>query len=139
MCNQRTQFSRRTIGRSQRMDNPHDRRHDTEGRQGAGQALAGCKRRAFVRQVQAGQRVVIMFMMSVEHDILPGGHGDLAGLAARIKAWGRELGFDAVGISDTGLAEAESGLATWLAAGSAVPHTVTHVTIGVNSPSENLR
>ena len=29
--------------------------------------------------------------------------------------------------------------ATWLAAGSAVPHTVTHVTIGVNSPSENLR
>jgi epoxyqueuosine reductase len=58
-----------------------------------------------------------MFVMSVEHDILPGGHGDLAGLAARIKAWGRELGFDAVGISDTGLAEAESGLAAWLAAG----------------------
>ena len=58
-----------------------------------------------------------MFVMSVEHDILPGGHGDLADLAARIKAWGRELGFDAVGIADTGLAEAESGLAAWLAAG----------------------
>lgn len=29
--------------------------------------------------------------------------------------------------------------ATWLAAGSAVPHTVTHLTVGVHSPSENLR
>ncbi len=58
-----------------------------------------------------------MFAMSVEHDILPGGQADLKGLAARIKAWGRELGFDAVGISDIGLAEAESGLTAWLAAG----------------------
>ena len=41
----------------------------------------------------------------------------LAALAARIKAWGRELGFGAIGISDTDLSDAEAGLATWLEAG----------------------
>ncbi len=58
-----------------------------------------------------------MFGMSVEHDDLSGGQGSLAALAARIKAWGRELGFDEVGIADTGLAVAEAGLQAWLAAG----------------------
>src|SRR3984893_19573267 len=41
----------------------------------------------------------------------------LAELALRIKAWGRELGFGAVGISDADLTEAEEGLASWLEAG----------------------
>ncbi|MHA7206196.1 tRNA epoxyqueuosine(34) reductase QueG, partial [Burkholderia pseudomallei] len=41
----------------------------------------------------------------------------LAELASRIKAWGRELGFGAIGISDTDLSEAEAGLAAWLEAG----------------------
>lgn len=41
----------------------------------------------------------------------------LAELAQRIKAWGRELGFGAVGISDIDLADAEQGLAEWLEAG----------------------
>ncbi|WP_322015149.1 tRNA epoxyqueuosine(34) reductase QueG [Paraburkholderia sp. J12] len=41
----------------------------------------------------------------------------LAALAARIRAWGRELGFGAIGISDTDLAHAEAGLAAWLEAG----------------------
>jgi epoxyqueuosine reductase len=41
----------------------------------------------------------------------------LAALAQRIKAWGRELGFGAVGISDTDLSEAEAALAAWLDAG----------------------
>lgn len=40
--------------------------------------------------------------------------GDPASLAARIKAWGRELGFEAVGISDVDLGEAESRLKLWL-------------------------
>ncbi|MCG5075641.1 tRNA epoxyqueuosine(34) reductase QueG [Paraburkholderia tagetis] len=35
----------------------------------------------------------------------------------RIRAWGRELGFGAIGISDTDLAHAEAGLAAWLEAG----------------------
>ena len=42
---------------------------------------------------------------------------DYAALASSIKAWGRELGFQAVGIAGTDLAAAESGLAAWLAAG----------------------
>jgi epoxyqueuosine reductase len=42
---------------------------------------------------------------------------DWAALAAQIKDWGRELGFDAVGIAGTDLGDAEAGLAAWLAAG----------------------
>ncbi|WP_144162960.1 tRNA epoxyqueuosine(34) reductase QueG [Paraburkholderia sp. BCC1885] len=41
----------------------------------------------------------------------------LATLALRIKAWGRELGFGAVGISDTDLSAAEANLAAWLEEG----------------------
>jgi len=41
----------------------------------------------------------------------------LAELARRIKAWGRELGFGAIGISDTDLSDAEAALAAWLDAG----------------------
>jgi epoxyqueuosine reductase len=39
---------------------------------------------------------------------------DFHALAATIKAWGRELGFQAVGIADADLATAEPGLAAWL-------------------------
>jgi epoxyqueuosine reductase len=42
---------------------------------------------------------------------------DYAQLAQRIKGWGRELGFQAVGISDTDLTEAEARLGAWLADG----------------------
>jgi len=42
---------------------------------------------------------------------------DYAPLAAAIKGWGRELGFDAVGIADAELGDAESRLAEWLARG----------------------
>jgi epoxyqueuosine reductase len=41
----------------------------------------------------------------------------LAALALRIKGWGRELGFGAIGISDIDLSHAEAGLAAWLEAG----------------------
>ena len=40
---------------------------------------------------------------------------DLGILAATIKAWGRELGFQAVGIADTDLTAAEPRFAEWLA------------------------
>lgn len=39
---------------------------------------------------------------------------DYAALALRIKAWGRELGFQAVGIADTDLGEHETRLLNWL-------------------------
>jgi epoxyqueuosine reductase len=41
----------------------------------------------------------------------------LNALVLRIKTWGRELGFGAIGISDTDLTAAEAGLAAWLEAG----------------------
>lgn len=42
---------------------------------------------------------------------------DLAKLTTAIKAWGRELGFQHVGVSDTDLSEAEARLFNWLDAG----------------------
>jgi epoxyqueuosine reductase len=42
---------------------------------------------------------------------------DLTPLAATIKAWGRELGFQAVGIADAAEGTAEARLADWLASG----------------------
>lgn len=42
---------------------------------------------------------------------------DYAALALRIKTWGKSLGFQAVGISDTQLDTAETRLLQWLAAG----------------------
>ena len=41
----------------------------------------------------------------------------LAQLASDIRAWGRELGFADVRITDVDLSAAEPGLADWLAAG----------------------
>ncbi|MBI5437173.1 MAG: tRNA epoxyqueuosine(34) reductase QueG [Nitrosomonadales bacterium] len=43
---------------------------------------------------------------------------DYAALAANIKEWGRALGFQAVGISDTVLDDAEARLLEWLARGN---------------------
>jgi epoxyqueuosine reductase len=44
---------------------------------------------------------------------------ELAALAAKVKSWGRELGFQAVGIADTDLSAAEPRLRAWLASGFA--------------------
>ncbi|HEB95484.1 MAG TPA: tRNA epoxyqueuosine(34) reductase QueG [Sedimenticola thiotaurini] len=44
-------------------------------------------------------------------------HPDAGQLARRIKAWGRELGFQQVGICDTDLGRAERRLQAWLADG----------------------
>lgn len=41
----------------------------------------------------------------------------LTELSMQIKQWGRELGFDAIGISDIDLSHAEAGLQSWLEAG----------------------
>ena len=42
---------------------------------------------------------------------------DLAALASSIKAWGKDLGFEAVGIADADLSAAEPRLLDWLAKG----------------------
>ncbi|MDF3836098.1 tRNA epoxyqueuosine(34) reductase QueG, partial [Cupriavidus basilensis] len=41
----------------------------------------------------------------------------LAALARSIRAWGAELGFDAVSIAEVDLSRAEAGLMAWLAQG----------------------
>ncbi|BBO60404.1 tRNA epoxyqueuosine(34) reductase QueG [Mycoavidus sp. B2-EB] len=43
--------------------------------------------------------------------------GALAELVPRMRAWARELGFNALGITDTDLSAAEPGFLAWLAAG----------------------
>jgi len=43
--------------------------------------------------------------------------GDYAALATRIAQWGRELGFDAIGVSDADLSTEEVQLMNWLALG----------------------
>lgn len=47
----------------------------------------------------------------------PAESADLSVLADRIKQWGRELGFDQVGIADVDLSQAEERLLDWLARG----------------------
>ena len=44
-------------------------------------------------------------------------HLDLVHLAADIKAWGRELGFQQIGIADVDLSAAETHLLSWLGHG----------------------
>lgn len=71
----------------------------------------------FIRQVRAKHRVFIMGVMDTGHDVLSRKAEDLAALATRIRAWGEELGFGGIGISDVALEGVEEGLAAWLAAG----------------------
>jgi epoxyqueuosine reductase len=56
-------------------------------------------------------------MMHTMHDTSTHASLDLAQLASRIKRWGMELGFQAVGIADTDLRQAEEGLLAWLSKG----------------------
>jgi epoxyqueuosine reductase len=53
----------------------------------------------------------------VQKKVLDPSPVDFAMLALSIKAWGRELGFAELAISDTNLSAAEAGLAQWLEAG----------------------
>jgi epoxyqueuosine reductase len=54
-------------------------------------------------------------MIQVMHDVLSDySPEELASLARRIRQWGTELGFQAVGITDTDLHEAEVWLMAWL-------------------------
>jgi epoxyqueuosine reductase len=47
--------------------------------------------------------------------VIPDNPEQLANLASQIKAWGQELGFQQVGITDTDLSQAEAHLSNWLA------------------------
>ncbi len=86
-------------------------------RQGAGQPFPHGQGGVFIEQVHGERWTAIINGMSLGHDNLSGEQGGLASLAASIKAWGLELGFDEVGIADTDLRDAEPGLQAWLDAG----------------------
>ncbi|MBI5917769.1 MAG: tRNA epoxyqueuosine(34) reductase QueG [Nitrosomonadales bacterium] len=66
--------------------------------------------RGFVGQCQADSAII----RAMQQDFSP---IDYVALATRIKAWGRELGFQAVGIADPDLSAAEPHLFEWLAQG----------------------
>lgn len=71
-------------------------------------------------QFQAGP-AIIGRVQNVDHRNLsgqpPADAAALRVLKQRIQAWGRELGFDAIGVSGVDLGAAEAGLSAWLAAG----------------------
>src|SRR5690242_9661138 len=58
-----------------------------------------------------------MSQAQATRDKTPPQSRDWSALAAQIVAWARELGFDALGISDTDLGDDEARLITWLDAG----------------------
>ncbi|WP_110688007.1 tRNA epoxyqueuosine(34) reductase QueG [Salinicola aestuarinus] len=54
---------------------------------------------------------------TLDHDASPLDAAQLDDLASQVKLWGRELGFQAIGITDTDLESHERYLERWLAAG----------------------
>jgi epoxyqueuosine reductase len=90
------------------------------GRESASKGLARCFGVGLMFEVCGEAAPVIIGRVNVHnHPFAFDGASsrDAAALVARIRAWGAELGFDAVAISGVDLADAEPGLAEWLAAG----------------------
>ncbi len=75
------------------------------------QALRQRDGRTFVGKIYAGSAIIIAMQEKSPRQI------DYSALAVQIRAWAHELGFQAVGISDTDLTAAESGLLEWLSRG----------------------
>jgi len=82
---------------------------------------ATCQREGclFVGKVQGDSAIIVIMQNRYPQQ---GHHSDTqqlnySSLAEQIRAWGLELGFQAVGISDTDLSVAENGLREWLALG----------------------
>lgn len=89
------------------------------GLQAGGQGGAGALGGGFVVQVCVQAAAVIMRGVNIPNhsDVSEGSGAADAALLARIRAWGRELGFDALAVTGVDLSEAEPGLSAWLAAG----------------------
>ena len=67
--------------------------------------------RVFVGKTRADSAIIVAMQKSVPLQI------DYQNLAARIRIWAQELGFQMMGITDTDLTAAETGLLEWLALG----------------------
>ncbi len=81
-----------------------------------GQCGAGCLGIGFIGQMCRKAATAIICRMN-KPDHVESSDESLAALVQKIRAWGRELGFDAVTVTGVGLADAETGLAQWLASG----------------------
>lgn len=75
------------------------------------QAACQCQRRIFIGERQGDSAII--GVMQNEHPQ----SGQYAALAGNIRRWAQELGFQAVGITDTDLAKAETGMLDWLTRG----------------------
>lgn len=67
--------------------------------------------RVFIGKVPGDSAIIVTMQKGNPQQV------NYAVLAAQIRAWAQELGFQAVGISDTDLSVAEDGLKEWLALG----------------------
>lgn len=76
-----------------------------------GETLGQCKCVFLIGKVEADSAIIRAMQNEAPQSI------NHAVLAVRIREWGHELGFQAVGISDTDLSAAEAGLLEWLALG----------------------
>ena len=89
-------------------------------REGGGQCCAGCLGILFVPEMCVERRAAIIRGVKIVNHPEVSDRAPVEGGAefvTRIRAWGAELGFDAVAVSDIDLSDAEDGLAAWLAAG----------------------
>jgi len=77
----------------------------------SGDALRQRKGCAFVGEKQAASAIIVAMQNKNPHQV------NYAALNEQIRDWAHELGFQAVGVSDTNLVEAENGLLQWLARG----------------------
>ncbi len=85
--------------------------YDHAGREALREPRSKLAGGGFVGQRQ-GYWAIIQFMQNAVPQVF-----DYHALAASIKQWGRALGFQAVGVSDTHLGDAEAHLMEWLAQG----------------------
>ena len=81
------------------------------GHEPRGEALCQREGRVFICESDIDSAIIVA-MQNVNPQPI-----NYAALVAQIRAWAQELGFRAVGISDTDLSAAEAGLLQWLALG----------------------
>ena len=88
------------------------------GNEPRSKGCAGCVGLNFVCEM-GGKTATIRGVDIANHHETSGGRSDeeLAQLVVRIRAWGAELGFNAVAVTGVDLSDAEPGLTAWLAAG----------------------
>ena len=112
-CAQTASHERRFAGTEVPFKPDHQARNKT-----CGEGCAGRFSLDFVCEM-GGKTATIRRVNIANHHETSGSRSDaeLAQLVVRIRAWGAELGFNAVAVTGVDLSDAEPGLTAWLAAG----------------------